>query len=366
VYAFDLDYQQPLAKGTYDVYVWLEKRNATTSYTASTPQYFHIEVGELTPLVLSNGAAIRHSNSEATVKFTSNKDGGGYRYLILPATAAAPDASEIYATGGYASPLYSGENIIDLTSLNPGQYTIYIVGFGYAGMYTSNILSVTIPAYTTTTPIITGGYWGLFYLISPPVSFPAFIQGFEDNTFRGDSSITREQFVAILFRLNAPTPRPLADRNNPSFKDVAPSRWSYDAIEWAKQKGIISADNQGNFRPAQALTRADMAVMFVKTDGLTAMAANTFSDIANHKDKDDILKAVQAKIFTGYPDGTFRPNGYTTRSEAVTALVRYLLEGDPDNGMWQNKHIAFGDVSYTYWAYKYIVLGVNGYSGFGL
>jgi|GEM_PF-6237155 len=192
------------------------------------------------------------------------------------------------------------------------------------------------------------------------ISFAAFIQGFEDNTFRGDTPITREQFVAILYRLKNAPATPAADKSNPSFKDVAPQRWSYDAVEWALKADIIAADAEGNFRPAAPLTRAEMAVMLVKTDKLTEIAENTFSDLAEHPHRDDILKAAQAKIFTGYPDGSFKPEGHSTRNEAVTALIRYLLGGEPEDEMWQELSITFSDVPRDHWAYKYIVLAVNG------
>jgi uncharacterized repeat protein (TIGR02543 family) len=196
--------------------------------------------------------------------------------------------------------------------------------------------------------------------LAQPNSFAPYIQGFEDSTFRGDLLMTREQFITILFRLkNAPS-EPQADKGKPSFKDVDSARWSYDAIEWAKKEGLITAFSDGCFRPAQALTRAQMAVILVKSDNLKDTATNAFSDLAGHADRDDILKAVQANIFTGYPDGTFKPEGFSTRNEAVTALTRYLLGQEPTDELWQNIDLSFTDVSKSFWAYKYIALAVNG------
>jgi len=190
-------------------------------------------------------------------------------------------------------------------------------------------------------------------------SFAPFIKGFEDNTFRGNALMTREQFITILFRLKNAQQAPTADKGSPSFADVDPKRWSYGAIEWALQAGII-AGKGGNFRPAQPLTRAEMAVMLVKAEGLTEQAPNTFNDLAGHASSGDILKAVAAKIFNGYPDGSFKPDGSTTRNEAVTALVRYLLGGEPAGDMWQDSVLTFSDVARGHWAYKYIALAVKG------
>ncbi|MCL1810367.1 MAG: S-layer homology domain-containing protein [Clostridiales bacterium] len=190
------------------------------------------------------------------------------------------------------------------------------------------------------------------------IPFAPFITGFENNTFRGSQPITREQFVAILYRLNVANPA--AYEGDSSFKDVSTSRWSYDAIEWASGAGVVEADANGNFRPAAPLTRGDMAVMFMKVEDLSEMAENIFSDIEDHYAAEDILKAVEVGIFNGYPDGTFKPEGSTTRSEAVAALIRYLMGGEPTDATWQNLTVTFTDVPKTDWAYKYIVLAVIG------
>lgn len=197
--------------------------------------------------------------------------------------------------------------------------------------------------------------------LAAEISFFAIIKGFDDNTFRGGALMTREQFVTILSRIKNGENTPKANRDNPSFSDVLSDRWSYDAIEWALKAGIAYADANGNFRPADPLTRSEMAVMFVRTEKLTKMADNAFSDIDGHPDSSDILKAVNAKIFNGYPDGTFRPEDSTTRNEAVAALIRYLLGREPDDAMWQSIALNFTDVASTYWAYKYIALAVIGY-----
>ena len=195
------------------------------------------------------------------------------------------------------------------------------------------------------------------------VSFNAFINGYVDGNFYGDSLITREQFVAILYRLNAKSFAP-ADTTSPSFDDVVAGRWSYDAIEWAFEEKIIDADANGNFRPDDPLTRAEMAVILVKCIAeLDESAPNSFTDLEGHKDIDYILKAVKSGIFKGYPDGSFAPNGNTTRSEAVAALIRYLLDGEPTDEMLEGLTMPFLDVPKTYWAYKYVMLATHGFTG---
>ena len=278
-------------------------------------------------------------------------------------------------TGEVVFNVESGTDVISMsgnvvTVLKTGTAIVTATKAGDDNYYPATSAALTITITSTAPPSLGGGGGGGGPVkvaepettLGEPTVVPAFIQGYEDNTFRGDSLITREQFVAILFRLNNAQPMLVADKENPPFKDVAVGRWSYDAIEWAKNTDIIEADEDGNFSPAHPLTRAEMAVMLVKADNLTEIGENTFTDLDGHADIDAILKAVNAKIFNGYPDGSFKPDDNSTRSEAVAALVRYLLGGEPKNTLWQGIDLSFADTANTYWAYKYIVPAVNGCS----
>ncbi|MFB7158738.1 S-layer homology domain-containing protein [Lysinibacillus sp. NPDC056232] len=50
----------------------------------------------------------------------------------------------------------------------------------------------------------------------------------------------------------------------------------------------------------------------------------SFPDIEKHWAKEFILNAAEAGIMNGYPDGTFKPEQFLTRAEAVSMLVRSL------------------------------------------
>ena len=93
-----------------------------------------------------------------------------------------------------------------------------------------------------------------------------FISGFEDNTFRPTASLTREQLVSMVLgalgslpnvKLNVPTQA----IGNP-YSDVEASRWSAARIQFARDNNIITGYQDGSFRPAQPVTRAElMAVL---------------------------------------------------------------------------------------------------------
>jgi N-acetylmuramoyl-L-alanine amidase len=93
-----------------------------------------------------------------------------------------------------------------------------------------------------------------------------FVAGFsEDNTFRPQASLTREQLVSMV--LGALDSLPNVNLNvtaataNP-YTDVQSNRWSAAKIQFAKTNSIVSGYTDGSFHPDQPVTRAElMAVM---------------------------------------------------------------------------------------------------------
>lgn len=126
-----------------------------------------------------------------------------------------------------------------------------------------------------------------------------FIAGFqEDNTFRPQESLTREQLVSMV--LESLDRLPDVDLNIPtqvsrtSFRDVSASRWSAAKIQFAQEAGIVSGYGDGSFRPAQPVTRAEMIAVLrraasyglelqgVDTTLVPTRDAIAFSDINSH------------------------------------------------------------------------------------
>ncbi len=87
----------------------------------------------------------------------------------------------------------------------------------------------------------------------------------------------------------------------------------------------------------------------------------TFTDASSIKHPDAVQYLANAGIITGYPDGSFKPNGTLTRAEASAILTR--LTGGSSAGK-----ASFNDVPSNYWASGYIAYCaskgyVNGYGG---
>lgn len=171
-----------------------------------------------------------------------------------------------------------------------------------------------------------------------------FIAGFrEDNTFRPQAALTREQLVSIIFE--ALNQLPNADLELPDqvtfapYPDVNPSRWSAAKIQWARENNIISGYADGKFRPTQPVTRAELMAMerraaefALSLQGqqptLTAnQSALQFSDIQGHW-ADALITQMSAYCRVASPlnerGSAFSPNSQAQRNYAAAATVRML------------------------------------------
>jgi len=155
------------------------------------------------------------------------------------------------------------------------------------------------------------------------------ISGFEDGTFRPDTSVTREQFASILVKTLGLT----NIYANIEFEDVEGHRWSKDAIKIASPYLTgYQIDNKYYFRPSEPAVREDMAVAVVKAKGLESQEPN-YAVLDKFSDKDKISEgvkkyvaiAVENEIMNGNANGTFNPLGSLTRAE-ITALMYNVME----------------------------------------
>ena len=116
------------------------------------------------------------------------------------------------------------------------------------------------------------------------------------------------------------------------FDDVASGTWYTDAVKWAAANGIVSGIGGGRYDPNAPITRQDLAVILARYAdfmGIALPGARSYTvftddaDIANYA-KEAIERFFEANIIDGYPDGSFRPQGETTRAEFAAMLMRSL------------------------------------------
>jgi hypothetical protein len=135
----------------------------------------------------------------------------------------------------------------------------------------------------------------------------------------------------------APTSSPVAVGDSSSggrFVDV-PAGVHRDAIERMAANGVIAGYSNDTFRPADRLTRGQLASLldraFELEAGPCASACAEVSDIGRSVHASAIEALLASGVGQGYPDGTYGPQRYVTRGQLATFLANVLeLPGDPD------------------------------------
>src|SRR5665648_130988 len=99
--------------------------------------------------------------------------------------------------------------------------------------------------------------------------------------------------------------------------------WAQTTIQAWVDQGTIKGYPDGTFRPENNISRAEFTILVNGMFGYTKMAANTFTDVkADAWYANTIAIGIEAGYINGYPDGTFKPENYIKRGEAVVALDR--------------------------------------------
>ncbi|MGF1534937.1 MAG: DUF3747 domain-containing protein [Elainellaceae cyanobacterium] len=170
-----------------------------------------------------------------------------------------------------------------------------------------------------------------------------FVAGFyEDNTFRPQQTLTREQLVSMV--VEALVTLPEADIAVPAqasgrpYPDVDASRWSAAKIQFARDNNIVSGYQDGTFRPTQTVTRAElMAILRRAAEYSQGEQANAtlwptqemfeFSDVEGHW-ASRVVTQMSSYCGVASPlneSGTaFYPNSATQRNYAAAATLRML------------------------------------------
>ncbi|WP_297991207.1 N-acetylmuramoyl-L-alanine amidase [Anoxybacillus sp.] len=141
------------------------------------------------------------------------------------------------------------------------------------------------------------------------------------------------------------------------FVDVEESHWATNEIDFLVNERIIDGYQVGQtfeFRPAQAVTRAEAAKMIVSALGQTEWKEGTlsFQDIPpNHWARGWIARAVQMGIMSGDGTGNFRPNDGLSRAEMSIVLVNAFSL--PSKGAAVESAAVFKDTA-GHWALAHI------------
>lgn len=152
----------------------------------------------------------------------------------------------------------------------------------------------------------------------------AYIVGGPDGTVRPNDSMTRAGVATIFFRLLKDSVRDANLLTGCTYTDVPDGHWANTAISTMTGLDIVRGYDGAAFGPGDPITRAQFAAICARFDTGKSNGSRTFSDIEGHWAKAYIERAAELGWISGFQDGTFRPDAYITRAQAVTMINRML------------------------------------------
>lgn len=152
--------------------------------------------------------------------------------------------------------------------------------------------------------------------------------GMDEKTFAPDQQLSRAMLAVILYAMAG---EPAVTGDGP-FTDVPAGCWYTDAIVWAAQNGIVCGFGDGTFRPNEAVTRAQAAVMLYGYAAFTGADVTARADLSAYSDAGQIpawaMDAMQwanaRRLIVGRDSSHLVPDGKTTRAEMAAILSAYI------------------------------------------
>ena len=152
----------------------------------------------------------------------------------------------------------------------------------------------------------------------------AYVIGYKDGLVKPYGLITRAETTTIFFRLLKDSVRDGNLLTSNTYTDVPDNYWANTAISTMTGLGFVQGRSTTTFDPQSPITRAQFAAICARFDTGTSSGTQTFSDISGHWAEKYIQRAAELGWIKGFEDGTFRPDTYITRAQAMTMINRVL------------------------------------------
>ena len=227
-------------------------------------------------------------------------DGGGFIHI---AADAAPDAAATQQ--GYCA-------LVAYQRFKNGSSSLY------------DMSDVEILPADPFTDIYASGYYK--YIVG--AADAGIIAGYPDGSFRPNNTVTRAQFMTMLYRAAG---SPEIKNTSLKFDDAGTIAPPYvTAVAWGVENKVISGYGDNTFRPNQNISRAQMATFMYRY--MKDVVGYNFGEVkpCGFADANQIaapyVDAVNAIVSAGVMNGmnatTFAPNGTANRGMAATVMLR--------------------------------------------
>ena len=158
----------------------------------------------------------------------------------------------------------------------------------------------------------------------------AYVIGYMDGNVRPYGLISRAETTTIFFRLLKDSVRDGNLLTSNTYTDVADDYWANTAISTMTGLGIVQGRSTTTFDPKAPITRAQFAAICARFDTGKTSGTQSFTDTKGHWAEKYIERAAELGWIKGFEDGTFRPDTYITRAQAMTMINRVLNRNPED------------------------------------
>ncbi len=149
------------------------------------------------------------------------------------------------------------------------------------------------------------------------------LNGYPDGTFKPKKEITRGEAATVLAKaLNMNDEQGLSL----PFKDVEKDSFYYNAVAALVKANIINGYEDNTFRPNDILTREQMAKIIGIAYNLSSESLSIFNDVPKTSYAYNYINGLyEVGITKGVSDTQFDPNGFVTREQMASFINRGLL-----------------------------------------
>lgn len=151
--------------------------------------------------------------------------------------------------------------------------------------------------------------------------------GVSATEFAPNQTTTRGMIVSMLARLEGVT-----SAEDAGFTDVAESDWYATAVNWAASVGVVNGYEDNTFRPNAPITREQMAAILYNYADYKGYDVSARADLSDYADAasisswaEDVLSWANAEgLINGMTATTIDPQGATTRAQTAAMFERFL------------------------------------------
>ncbi len=163
------------------------------------------------------------------------------------------------------------------------------------------------------------GHWSETYVES--LRLEGIVSGKTIGEFEPDANVTRAEFLKMVMGAFGYAP---VSSGSEDFSDVSEGEWYWGYVVKANDLGFVTGYDDGTFKPNATISRVEALTIVIRVSGLdyNQEVTNVFPDTDRFAWYAQVLSfAVEKDVIDGYANGDFGPADNLTRGQAAKIIV---------------------------------------------